>query len=203
MRIAGLVRTTAFAVAALGAGLLDAGCAFPLSPPLETCQQLSQCPVDKRDLLFQVNAGGPLVAPFAADSYFTNGADIGTPDAIDLSGVDDPAPMAVYQDSHSAPDVSFEYTFTGLDPSRPHFVRLHFADFTTTRSGEHVFNVNVNDQLALNQVDVILEAGGPGKALIREFGVSPDDQGVLTLDFVSLPSKGAAQVAGIEIWRPK
>ncbi len=63
--------------------------------------------------------------------------------------------------------------------------------------------MEVNSQLMLNQVDVILEAGGPNRAVVREFGVRSDAHGVIQLDFVSLPARGVAQVCAIEIWRPK
>jgi hypothetical protein len=188
---------------ALSLGFLHLGCAFPLNPPLESCQRLSECPEDRRDILFQINAGGSLVPPFAADTLFTDGASFSTAANIDLGGVADPAPLSVYQSYRYAPTASFQYTFTQLEANQAHFVRLHFADSTNTDPGQRIFNVNVNGQLMLNQVDVILEAGGPNRALIREFGVSPDAQGVLQLDFDSLPGKDFAQVCAIEIWRPK
>jgi hypothetical protein len=197
------VSRTAFTFVALAIAAMETGCAFPLSPPLESCQRLSQCPVDKRDILYQINAGGPEIAPFAADTLFTDGVSQSDDAVINVSQADDPAPPAVYQSYRYASDVSFQYTFTQLDPTRAHFIRLHFADTVNSEAGEQIFDVDVNGELALNQVDIILEAGGPDKALIREFGASPDDQGVLRLDFISLPAKGVAQVCAIEIWRPK
>ena len=187
----------------LAAILLQASCAFPLPPPLESCQQLATCPDDKRDILFQINAGGGLIPPFAADTLFTDGASQSNAAEVDLSQVDSPAPEAIYQSFRFASGTSFQYTFAQLEPNRAHFVRLHFADPVQSPPGDHIFNVEVNGQLMLNQVDIVLEAHGANRALIREFGVSSDDQGVLQLSFVSLPAKGAAEVSGLEIWRPK
>jgi hypothetical protein len=199
--MAGVVRKVV-TLSALALGPLHAGCAFPLNPPLESCQRLSQCPESKRDILFQINAGGPAVPPFSADTLFTDGVSISGSADIDLTGVDAPAPLSVYQACRYAAGVRFQYTFTQLEPERAHFVRLHFADSTNTDVSQRIFNVDVNARLMLNQVDVILEAGGPNQALVREFGVRPDAQGVLQLDFVSLPAKDVAQVCAIEIWRP-
>src|SRR5260370_13796855 len=43
----------------------------------------------------QINACGPAVSPFAADMDFTGGSTINHANTIDLSGVTNPAPMAV------------------------------------------------------------------------------------------------------------
>src|SRR4029077_9016909 len=44
-----------------------------------------------------INAGGPAVNPFLADEDFTGGTTINHANTINLSGVTNPAPMAVYQ----------------------------------------------------------------------------------------------------------
>jgi hypothetical protein len=44
---------------------------------------------------FCINAGGPAVSPFLADQDFAGGGTINHANTIDLSGVTNPAPMAV------------------------------------------------------------------------------------------------------------
>src|SRR5258708_31942961 len=44
-----------------------------------------------------INSGGPAVSPFVADVDFTGGSTINHANTIDLRGVTNPAPMAVYQ----------------------------------------------------------------------------------------------------------
>src|SRR5205807_40307 len=58
----------------------------------------------------QINSGGPAVSPFAADKDFAGGGTINHANTIDLSGVTNPAPMAVYQ---SARVGNFTYTTPG------------------------------------------------------------------------------------------
>ncbi len=45
----------------------------------------------------QINSGGPAVSPFIADKDFVGGGTISHANTIDLSGVTNPAPTAVYQ----------------------------------------------------------------------------------------------------------
>lgn len=195
---------TVVAVVAWATGLLagGSGCAFPLPEPSALCQKLSACPEDAREILVRVNAGGPAVPPFAADNAFIDGASRSTAVDVDVSGVEGPAPDDVYRTARYASGVSFQYTFDSLELDQLYFVRLHFMETGDAQSGDHLFNVDVNGQLGLNQVDIALEAGGTQRALIREFGVRLDAQGVIELAFVSLPGKGSAEVSGIEIWRP-
>src|SRR5262249_32769297 len=58
----------------------------------------------------QINAGGPAVSPFAADADFAGGSTINHANTIDLSGVTNPAPMAVYQTARTG---NFTYTVPG------------------------------------------------------------------------------------------
>ena len=64
---------------------------------------------------FQVNAGGPAVAPFAADENFTGGSTASVTHAIDTSGVTSPAPAAVYQSNRYG---NFTYVFPRPDRRR-------------------------------------------------------------------------------------
>ena len=59
----------------------------------------------------QINSGGPAVSPFLADEDFTGGGTINHANTIDLSGVTNPAPMAVYQTARVG---NFTYTIPGF-----------------------------------------------------------------------------------------
>ncbi len=56
---------------------------------------------------FQINSGGPAVAPFAADAFFSGGQMSSTTAAIDTSGATNPAPTAVYQTERWGGDAAF------------------------------------------------------------------------------------------------
>src|SRR5258708_535505 len=45
----------------------------------------------------QINAGGPAVAPFVADTDFASGGTSTSANTVSLTGVSNPAPQAVYQ----------------------------------------------------------------------------------------------------------
>jgi outer membrane protein assembly factor BamB len=52
---------------------------------------------------------------------------------------------------------------------RPFAVRLHFAELDDVKPGERVFDVKLQDKVVLKALDVVSAAGGPRKALVREF----------------------------------
>jgi hypothetical protein len=63
----------------------------------------------------RINAGGPAVGSFLADTDFIGGHSDTFSNSIDLSGVTDPAPEAVYQ-SKRTDSAGFTYTVSGLGP---------------------------------------------------------------------------------------
>ena len=66
---------------------------------------------------------------------------------------------------------------------QPYTVRLHFAELDDVKPGERVFDVRIQGENALNGLDVVKEAGGRNKALVKEFkGVSAGD--TLTVELV-------------------
>src|SRR6185437_11990698 len=73
----------------------------------------------------QINAGGSATSPFIADADFSGGATASAGNAIDTSGVSNPAPQAVYQSNRYG---NFTYTIPGLTASGAYTVRLHFAE---------------------------------------------------------------------------
>src|SRR5260370_42257087 len=93
----------------------------------------------------QINAGGPAVAPFVADTDFSGGSTINHANTIDLSGVTNPAPAAVYQTARVTATVgagtTVSYTIPGFVAGSNQLVRLHFAETFHTRTGQRVFNV--------------------------------------------------------------
>ncbi|HUU11904.1 MAG TPA: PQQ-binding-like beta-propeller repeat protein [Phycisphaerae bacterium] len=52
---------------------------------------------------------------------------------------------------------------------RPYTVRLHFAAPATDQAGQRVFNVGLQDKTVLADFDVAAQAGGAGRALVKEF----------------------------------
>jgi hypothetical protein len=143
---------------------------------------------------YQINAGGPAIAPFAADADFTGGATSGTAHAIDASGVTSPAPQAVYQTNRYG---NFSYTFPGLTAGASYTVRLHFAEEYWTTPGSRIFNVVINGKQVLSNFDILAAAGAEYKAVVEQFTAAADSSGRITVQFATV--KDNAQVNGIEI----
>jgi hypothetical protein len=75
-------------------------------------------------------------------------------------------------------------------------VRLGFADGANTQPGQRVFDVRLQGRTVAEGLDVVREAGGPGRAVVREFAGIPVDRD-LKLELVpraAKPNKGEAPV---------
>lgn len=81
-------------------------------------------------------------------------------------------------------------------------VRLHFAETSFDRIGQRRFTVRLQDRPVLEALDVLKEAGGKYRALVRTFSVAVTN-GVLAVDFS--PERDAPtnvpMVCGIEVIR--
>ncbi len=148
--------------------------------------------------VLQINAGGGAVSPFVADTGFNTGNAFSSTAAIDLTGVTNPAPAAVYQSVRWAP--AFNYTLGGLTAGNSYLVRLHFVELSFTAAGQRTFNVAINGASVLTNFDIFANAGA-NHALLREFNATANASGQIVVAFtrgtVDNPS-----VAGLEVWTP-
>jgi hypothetical protein len=144
----------------------------------------------------QINSGGPAESPFVADTGFVGGGTIHHANTIDLSGVTNPAPMAVYQ---SARIGNFTYTIpaAAFAAGSTHIVRLHFAETYWTSAGSRIFNVSINGTPVLTNFDIFAAAGAKNKAIIGQFTVNANSSGQYVIQFTSVKDNSLA--CGIEI----
>ena len=141
-----------------------------------------------------INAGGPAVAPFVADVDFTGGSTINHPNTIDLSGVTNPAPMAVYQAARIG---NFHYTIPSFAPGSSHSIRLHFAETFFSTAGSRVFNVSINGAAVLTKFDIFKTAGAKNKALIETFTENANTSGAYVIQFTSVVNNSL--LSGLDI----
>jgi len=151
----------------------------------------STCPITSG---VQINCGGPAVGPFIADADFAGGGTINHTNTINLSGVTNPAPMAVYQ---SARVGHFSYTLPGFNPGSSHTVRLHFAETFFKTTGSRTFNVSINGTTVLTNFDIVAAAGTINKAVIEQFTPPASSTGDYVITFTSVINQSL--VSGIEI----
>ncbi len=144
--------------------------------------------------VFQINAGGPAVTPFVADKDFTGGATINHANTIDLSGVTNPAPVAVYQTARVG---NFTYTLPGFTAGSSHTVRLHFAETYFSAAGSRKFNVKINGTQVLSAFDIFAAAGAKNKAIIQQFTINANASGQYIVQFTSVVNQSL--LSAIEI----
>ena len=142
----------------------------------------------------EINSGGPAVSPFVADVDFAGGGTIHHSNTIDLSGVTNPAPMAVYQTGR---DGNFTYTIPGFTAGSSHTVRLHFAETFWTSAGSRIFNVSINGTGVLTNFDIFAAAGAMNKAVIEQFTANANSSGQYVIKFTTV--KDNSLINGIEI----
>jgi hypothetical protein len=153
-----------------------------------------------------ISAGGSASGAYGADANFSGGSTFTTTNAIDTSGVPNPAPMSVYQNERFT-GTTFSYTVPSLGANASYTVRLHFAEnfFGIPVAnggggggvGSRKFHVSINGNQVLTDFDIYAAAGGANKAVARQFAATADGSGAITITFTQVA--GGAKVNGIEI----
>ncbi len=145
--------------------------------------------------VYQIDTGSvSAVSPFAADQYASGGTQRSVTNTITISGVTNPAPMAVYQTERYG---NSTYTLPGLTPGGQYTVRLHFAELYQTATGKRVFNVAINGTTVLSSFDIYATAGGNYKAVVREFTANANSSGQIAIVFTTVTDN--ATIEGIEV----
>jgi hypothetical protein len=147
-----------------------------------------------------IDSGGGAAGTFVSDTDFNGGhADTFT-NAVDLSGVSNPAPLAVYQTKRTGNGAGqgFTYTIPNLTVGHTYTVRLHFVESSWTSAGQRIFSVTANGQTILRNFDIYAAAGASFKANIQQSQVAPDATGAIVLNFLA-GSIGNPLVSGIEV----
>lgn len=135
----------------------------------------------------RINCGGTLAAPWAADrGYSRYSYAYRTYRTVQNAG---DVPQAVLRCMRYGPSYRpLSYSLTDIPPG-DYLVRLHFVDFMSYRAGSIVFNVDIEGTRVLSSFDVYAAAGGRDRAIVREFEVGVDGDG-LQLAFGVIKSRG-------------
>jgi hypothetical protein len=141
----------------------------------------------------RINCGGSAVAPdWVADTGYSGGTAYSTSQTI--QGVPSGVPQAVYQRERCAPVLA--YNFPAV-PDGVYTVRLHYVEFYFTRQNQRVFNVDIEGQRVLTGLDMVAQAGGRYRALVKEFRVEVSDGNGLQI--AAQATKSDAKFGGIEV----
>jgi hypothetical protein len=141
-----------------------------------------------------INSGGAAVAPYVADVSFTGGTTINHANTINVSGVTNPAPAAVYQTARVG---NFSYTIGGFAANSSHTVRLHMCETYFNTTGSRTFNVSINGTQVLTAYDIRAAAGAMNKAIAPQFTAAANGSGQYVIQFTTVVNNSL--VSGIEI----
>ena len=145
--------------------------------------------------VYQINCGSSSAAsPFTPDQYGSGGTQHTVTNSITISGITNPAPMAVYQSERYG---NSTYTLASLTAGSQYKVRLHFAELYQTATGKRVFNVVINGTTVLSNFDLYATAGARYKAVLREFTATASSSGQIVINFNTVTDN--ATIGGIEL----
>ncbi len=151
------------------------------------------------DLVAIAAGSGTAVGSFGADAGFAGGGTHAQPGAtISVAGVPDAAPASVYTAER---DGVFSYTVGGLKAGANYTLRLHFADFAFATPGQRVFDVTVNNTLALLNFDIVAAAGGQNQAVVESFTAQANSANQVTVGFLT-GLANQPKLSGLEIVQP-
>ncbi len=132
---------------------------------------------------YRINCGGSAAGVFASDQYYTTtGLTYSTTTTMDTSRVSNPAPQVCYQSERfTTSGGPLTYAVPNLTPGSSYTVRLHFAEVWWTAANQRVMNISINGNAVQNNFDLVAEAGGRYKALVKEFTAAADSSGTMTI----------------------
>ena len=82
--------------------------------------------------------------------------------------------------------------------SAPFTVRLHFAEPNDLAAGQRVFDIRIQGRLVDRGVDIVREAGGPRRMLVKEYRDVPIGD-ALQIDLDA--QRGQPLICGVEMVR--
>ncbi len=145
----------------------------------------------------RISCGSPvMVGTFGSDAYYNASAPISTTTGVDVKGVANAAPAAVYQTQNTAATL-LAYNIPGFTPAAAYTVRLHFAELVYNAANSRVMNIAINGVSALNNFDIWATAGAKNRAVVKTFNAVASSNGYILITFV--PVSGSSVVNGIEI----
>ncbi len=128
-----------------------------------------------------------------ADSNFIGGSSQTTDHPIDTSRVSNPLPQSAYQTYRFG---NFSYVFKNLTAGALYSLLLDFSENKATAAGQRVFNVSVNGNTVLQNVDIFAEVGA-FTAIQKTISASATVDGRLSIKFTKV--RGNARVSALTL----
>ena len=147
-----------------------------------------------------VNAGGKLVDNWGSDPVYS-GSSVGSfSNPVNVAGLVDPAPQAVYQTyAQAAAGQGNGLAYQFQVPDGNYTVRLHFVEPSTQIFvGFRTFDIQLQGSTLQAGYDIFADAGGSLKARIKSFNVTAAGAAGISLRLLNQTANGAV-ISGIEI----
>ncbi|MCA9140251.1 MAG: right-handed parallel beta-helix repeat-containing protein [Planctomycetales bacterium] len=163
----------------------------------ETIEFRSSGLAENRSLI-GINAGGGSVGTIGADQYVSYGEAVSATEPIDLSLVATPLPDEIYttyrRTSYWYGQPTPKYSLP--IPAGNYTVRLHFVSV----AGTIPFNILLQGDTVESNINLVTQAGGANRAIVKEFPVlvGDDNQGIL-LQIYENADGYAGGLAAIEV----
>lgn len=160
------------------------------------------------DSVLLLNLGGEDIDNFKSSPIPTHTYSSAISESVDINGLTNPAPAAVYQSYFVADrnEPGARMSFQLPLPNGDYTVRLHFVNAlnaepaSSTSLYRQVFDVLAEGSVALSDYDLPTEAGGNRRASIATIPVAVAGNDGLSLEFVTKVFYSAT-IAGIEVLR--
>ena len=115
----------------------------------------------------------------------------------DISGTSNPV---LYKDEcYSFGTTPYIYSVGGLNKAGSYQVVLKFAEISYEKTGQRLFNVDINGSRVLNSFDVFSAAGGSYKAVDKSFMTTADSNGTINITLSPIFGKSSATISAIQI----
>lgn len=150
-------------------------------------------------LCYAINVNGGRLGRFVAENAtYTRIGGTADQDGVNVPsipfGTKDPAESAyLYNYFRTGAQTN---VFGGLLPGETYLIRLHFYEKLKTAAGQRVFHVDVNGTRKLTGLDIFSEVG-KAQALVKEFTVTADGSGTISISLVAATDQPT--ISGIEI----
>jgi hypothetical protein len=115
---------------------------------------------------------------------------------IDLSRVGDPLPASFYLKGNSG---DLDSRISGLQPGDTYNVRLHFAEMQFEHAGQRSFNVLLNGETSIQNLDIAAEAGGANRAIVKQLTATAGADGTIRLQLQHGDS-GSPLINAVEVY---
>ena len=138
------------------------------------------------------------VGNFIPDPNMQDGAVNSANATVDTS-VANSAPAGVYNSERYGSN--FTYSFP-VPQGKLYTVRLHFAEVFGDTAGQRLENIAINDTTVLSGFDPVVAAGGPNKAVVKEFtDIKPNAKGRIDIHIsaAEAASDKNAKISALEI----